>query len=103
MIEIKVVKDDVTIKGHANYVKTGDDIVCAAVSTLLQSMILGIEKLTDEKINYQLKSGDSYFEAPSKSHEAILLYHNFIISASEIAEQYPENVKLDLTEMYKLE
>lgn len=98
MIEIKVFKNKVTVKGHANYAKSGGDIVCAAVSTLFQSLVLGIERLTEDKIKYQLKSGDSYVELIDHSHETLVLYDSFFISALAIAEEYPENVRVLLDE-----
>lgn len=103
MIEIKVFKNKVTVKGHANYAKNGgDDIVCAAVSTLLQSMVLGIERLTEDEIKYQLKSGDSYVELIDHSNETLVLYDSFFISALAIAEEYPENVRVVLDETDKI-
>lgn len=96
MIEIRVFKNKVTVKGHAGYAKSGGDIVCAAVSTLFQSLVLGVEKLTKDKINYQFKSGNSFFEFYDSSEITLALLNSFFISAASIAEEYPENVQVIL-------
>lgn len=48
MIQITERNGMITVYGHANYKPTGEDIVCAAISTLTQTFI---ESLTT---NYQL-------------------------------------------------
>lgn len=97
MIEIKLVKDKVTVKGHANYAKTGGDIVCASISTLFQSLVLGVETLTKDEIDYQLKSGDSCLKfLDGFCKDSLLLVNSFLISSLAIAEEYPENVQVIL-------
>ena len=57
MIEVKRGTDRITIKGHAGYADAGNDIVCAAVSALAQTLIRSIEDLTETKIEYDISSG----------------------------------------------
>ena len=40
MIRINIVPNGLSATGHANYAKSGEDIVCAGVSTLLQTLEL---------------------------------------------------------------
>lgn len=51
MIQINVDMNsgDMTIdvKGHAGYAPHGQDIVCAAVSAILQTAVLGLESIAD--------------------------------------------------------
>ncbi|MDD3503886.1 MAG: ribosomal-processing cysteine protease Prp [Eubacteriales bacterium] len=49
MIEISIRKDGITVSGHANYAPRGQDIVCAAVSTLAIALINSIKDLTEDK------------------------------------------------------
>ncbi|MDE6477450.1 MAG: ribosomal-processing cysteine protease Prp [Mycoplasmoidaceae bacterium] len=37
MIEVKIKENSITVSGHANYAQKGNDIVCAAISTIIQS------------------------------------------------------------------
>ena len=57
MIKILVLKDKqniITIEatGHSCYAEFGSDIVCSAVSTLTQNLILGLEEVVKIKPNY---------------------------------------------------
>ncbi len=55
--------EKVTVNGHANY-SNGDDIVCASVSTLTQTAILGLVKVVGLDINYDVEDGFLTFDIP---------------------------------------
>lgn len=51
MIEIKVKGkggySQITISGHANYAANGKDIVCAGISAINHTMILGLKAIAE--------------------------------------------------------
>lgn len=47
-----------TIKGHANYAEHGQDIVCAGVSAIIQTAILGLEEIAKNYPNHVKIKGD---------------------------------------------
>lgn len=51
MINITVKEENghinIDVNGHANYAPHGQDIVCAGVSAILQTTILGLEAIAD--------------------------------------------------------
>lgn len=55
MIDISIRRDGITISGHAGYAPAGQDIVCAGVSALTQTLIKSIEDLTSDKIKYKYR------------------------------------------------
>lgn len=64
MINIKVNQSSgnmvIEIKGHANFDKHGRDIVCAGISAIAQSAILGFESIADnypDHVNIDIKCG----------------------------------------------
>lgn len=85
----------ITIKGHANYAPLGQDIVCASVSTLVQVLIKCIEDMTEDKIEYSIRPGMVDIKFGNLSEKAQLLVSSFFIGAQMIADQYPNNVRLD--------
>ena len=85
----------ITVKGHANYAPPGQDIVCASVSTLVQVLIKCIEDMTDDKIEYSIQPGMVDIKFGNLSENAQLLVSSFFIGAQMIADQYPNNVRLD--------
>lgn len=52
--------EGIKVTGHANYAKHGEDIVCAAVSVLAQTTLLGLVEVL--KINVDYKIDEGYLE-----------------------------------------
>lgn len=95
MIVITKYDNRITVKGHANYAPPGQDIVCASVSTLVQVLIKCIEDMTEDKIEYSIQPGMVDIKFGNLSEKAQLLVSSFFIGAQMIADQYPNNVRLD--------
>ena len=57
MIKITKHENKISIEGHAGFAPSGQDIVCAAVSTLFQTLVWSIEELAGDKIKYEFTSG----------------------------------------------
>lgn len=95
MIVITQHKNGLSIRGHAHYAEIGKDIVCAAVSSLAQTLIYSIEELTADKIEYVSKPGLIEIKYGALSNEAKLLLDSFWLGASLIASNYPQNITLE--------
>lgn len=80
--------------GHANYSSRGNDIVCSAVSCLLQTLCHALEELTRNAVNASLKSGNSIVVIHDPSPEARILIENFYIGCREIAKAYNGYVEI---------
>ena len=86
-------KNGISIEGHAGFAPSGRDIVCAAVSTLFQTLVWSIEELAGDKIKYEFTSGKSWLEYDgSLSEDAVLLMRSFFIGIEAIRDAYPEYV-----------
>lgn len=96
MIVITKHKNGLSIRGHAHYAEIGKDIVCAAVSTLAQTLIYSIKELTADKIKYVSKPGTVEIEYGDLSKDAQLLVDSFFVGANMIADSYPAYVRVDL-------
>lgn len=94
MIEIHHHDNGITLKGHAHYAPPGKDIVCAGISTLVQTLIQSIEELTADKIQYSMSPGTVDIKHGNLSEHARLLVDSFFVGAQMIAEAYPDNVKV---------
>lgn len=94
MIEIHRHDNGITIIGHANYAPMGEDIVCAGVSTLVQTLIQSIEDMTKDKIEYSMQSGLVEIKHGILSERAQVLFDSFFIGMNLIAETYPKNVRI---------
>lgn len=95
MIKVKISSNSIHVVGHANYASHGQDIVCAGISTVVQSLIHSIETLTSDIIKYDMKPGKVHINfEKSLSEDAQLLVDSFFIAVEAIAENYPNHVKV---------
>lgn len=94
MIEVKRMKNGILVKGHAGYAPSGQDIVCSAVSTLVQTLIQSIEQLTTDNISYNMKSGIVIIKFERLSISSKILVDAFFIGVNGVAKAYPAYVKI---------
>jgi len=59
----------ILVNGHANYADHGEDIVCAAVSAITQTTLLGLLDFLKDEITYEVSDGNLFFEIPEDLSE----------------------------------
>ena len=94
MIEVIQLKNGVKIRGHANYAEYGKDIVCSAVSVLVQTLIQSVEELTADKIKYSMSPGTVDIKFWCLSDQSKVLIDAFFIGVKGVATAYPAYVKV---------
>lgn len=94
MIEVNVREDGITVTGHAGYAPPGQDIVCAGISTLTQSLIKSVENLTADRIEYEISPGKVDIIYGDLSEKASTLVDSFFIGICMIADEYPEYIRI---------
>jgi len=105
MTDIRWYKDGVLCgvhaKGHAEY-NPGNDIVCSAISCLLQTLYAGLEMRCFAKVHHEQKSGQFCIDVgiEDRNRERIdALFDSVIYGLELIAEKYPNNVKVERVKM----
>lgn len=86
------------VSGHSNFETKGKDIVCSAVSVLLQTFISGVEIRLKGKLNGTFEAGncDLQIEVPSEKSNAFKeVCEVFRYGFGKIAISYPEHVKMN--------
>lgn len=104
MISIKIVRNDqgqvvsCHAEGHAGYDEHGYDIVCAAVSVLTATTMLGLTKQVEQAGEYSNSSGqcDMVLLEPIEQGGQDIL-ETMVLGLREIASQYSDFVKIDET------
>lgn len=91
MIVVSVSTNGITVDGHAGYAKTGNDIICAAVSALTQGLIHSLDALTDDEISYHIANGHVDINYENLSEQGKLLVDSFFIAVSDIQLAYRDN------------
>lgn len=94
MIYVTRTSSGIDIRGHAYYAKSGYDIVCAAVSTAMWTLIRSIEELTGSKIKYDVSPGRATINYEELSESGELLVDSFFIGVREIASEFPKNITI---------
>ena len=84
-------------RGHADFAEHGQDIVCAAVSAILQALRLGLETYAGIPLDADQEPGELHVRWPENARDdpslrAIVTTAE--LSVERIAEQYPEQVRL---------
>lgn len=95
MIAVSVRKDGIKISGHANYAESGKDIVCAGVTALTQTLIMSMEDLTGDEIEYGILTGKVDIHYRNLSEEGSLLVDSFFIGVCQIANKFPDHVRIE--------
>lgn len=91
---MSVHQDGTKISGHAGYAPQGQDIVCAAVSALVQTLIRSVQDLGSDKIEYDISPGRADIRWGDLSEESKTLVDSFFIGICMIADEYPDNVRI---------
>lgn len=97
MVKIEISKDTIKVEGHANYAPHGQDIVCASVSILLETLEAG----TNPKFLETVKKDEGYIEykiyEPANKAKLLALVANMrliIKGLKLLANDYPNNVEV---------
>jgi len=82
-------------QGHTDWSQSGTDIVCAAVSAILQAAQLGLQEVAHIPLGVNLHSGTMTLGLQEAAHDdpslrAIL--DTAELSLAHLARQYPESV-----------
>ena len=88
LIVVRMMEDGLTVDGHAGYAKTGNDIVCAAVSALAQGLAHSMKALTEDQVTFWVRDGHMKIQDKDPSEQAKLLIDSFFISVSDIQATY---------------
>ncbi len=81
----------IEIKGHAGYGEYGQDIVCAAVSSLALNMANSVEEFTDDHFEGSISDDGGYFSfsfPDEVSPESQLLMKSLILGLQNIQRDY---------------
>lgn len=102
MINIQILRDASTgiigfrVNGHADAAPRGQDIVCAGVSALTQSALLGLDRCAKRRFDLDIASGKLTMDLEGKPDtltQAIL--ETMFLGLVEIAGNYPKSVRVE--------
>ena len=91
-------------RGHANSAEYGQDIVCASVSGISQTILLGLIDILDDNIKYKIESGYLYFIIPNNIDIDILgkvnvLTNTLMLGLENIKKNYSDYIYIKKEEV----
>lgn len=93
-IEVNINDDDWTMlcQGHAGFASLGNDIVCAAISTLTQTLL---NHLLDKDIECDYHIENGYLWIRSKGAESIKVLDVIMTGLRLVEVSYPQYLKIE--------
>jgi uncharacterized protein YsxB (DUF464 family) len=89
--------------GHTDYGAQGEDIVCAALSSIVQTAVLGILQVAGINAEFEKDDGKGYLKMtlPDKlterqRHDADVILDTLCLGVSDLHEGYSDFVELEV-------
>ena len=98
MIKVKYTKDTITISGHANFDNYGKDIVCASVSSIVITSVNDMFIVDNNAVVYTDNGKEMIIKIIKDNELLKKLFNNLISLLKNLAEDYPNNIKLESEE-----
>jgi len=108
MTQIKIFLKDSQIigfecKNHSGYAESGKDIVCAGISSITQTAVLGLENIAKVKCDVQIDQKKGYLSVQIAQKDinstnfknAQIILQTMLCGLEDLSEQYPKNIKLE--------
>lgn len=91
------------ISGHAEYAEYGKDIVCAGVSALAETAVLGLKHVACVKPIVGKKQGNFVIKLPKdmtakESAKAAIILETIFLGLEDISKSYPSNITTEIIE-----
>lgn len=91
-----------TCEGHAGRAAAGENIVCAAVSILVQNCVNALERIAGVTPPISVDEARAMIDitlpvsAAQQDHDAQVIFQTTVLGLSDIASAYPTTVKLHI-------
>ena len=89
--------------GHTGYGVEGEDIVCASLSSVIQTAVLGIMRIVGVNIAFETDQKDGYLYAmlpksmsKSQEHDADIILRTAYLGVSDLYENFSDYISLEV-------
>ncbi|MCH5159440.1 MAG: ribosomal-processing cysteine protease Prp [Clostridiales bacterium] len=93
----------VKASGHTGYGESGEDIVCAGISTLIQSSLLGLLQVAQINVKYTVneEEGSLRFTLPEnltemERHDADVILNTLLAGLQDFYTEYSDYINLEV-------
>lgn len=106
MVRVEIFEDDAgriaafQVEGHAGFGESGEDLVCAAVSVLTQTAVLGLEHHLDASPEVEVEKGRLRCQLPVLTirdmEQAEVILRTMYLGLMAIAENYDQYIQVKM-------
>lgn len=89
--------------GHSGYAEEGEDIVCAALSSIVQTAVLGLMGVVGINIGYETDEEKGYLKAilpktmtKADEHDADVILRTAYLGVSDLYETFSDFISLEV-------
>jgi len=111
MTNIKIVRQNKSIvsivcDGHTNYGVLGEDIVCAALSSIVQTALLGLMQVSGIPITYQRDEKKGYLSfvvgeiSATERHDADIVLDTMLCGLLDLYETYSDFIQVQIEDKF---
>ncbi len=112
MTDVKITKKDgsivgVTCDGHTGYGIEGEDIVCAALSSVVQTALLGLLSVAQVNVKYKRDEARGYLDisfgqelTASQRHDCDVILNTMLCGVSDLRESFSDFISLEVRDVY---
>lgn len=92
----------VEASGHTGYAESGEDIVCAALSAIVQTAAMGIIEVAGIDARIVRNDEDGYFKltlpalSEGKRRDADLILETALRGIADVSQSYPDFIDLEV-------
>lgn len=108
MTTVKFGKSDnrivsVECDGHTGYGVEGEDIVCAALSSIVQTAVLGLMRVAGINVEYTVRQEEGYLKmvlpknlSERQTHDADVILSTLLLGVSDLYEGFSDFINLEV-------
>ncbi|MCH5164630.1 MAG: ribosomal-processing cysteine protease Prp [Clostridiales bacterium] len=91
-----------TADGHTGYGVEGEDIVCAALSSIIQTALLGVMQVAGINVKFERRDEEGYLKftlpelEPQLRRDADMILDTMLLGISDLYESYSDFIELKL-------
>jgi len=112
MIKIDIYKKQgsfsrIVCDGHSGYGVSGEDIVCSAVSSIVQTAALGLLTVAQANVKIIRDDDKGYFEIiipekifPDTEHDVQVILNTMLCGLSDLREEYSDFIEMEVKNVY---
>lgn len=93
MITVKMCQNSLEVSGHARTAPSGQDIVCAAVSAITLTLIMGLEEVAQMDIQENVDSGNIKLEWQRLNDTGKALIDTWYLGMCGIAREHENCIR----------